>query len=363
MRPGNVPRNRSQNLRLDGGIKGGPAAVVARLGAVQSQDYLPAQWSLAQRTSGLSRADVDRALADGSIVRTHVLRPTWHFLARADARWMLELTGPRIRRSLAHRHRNLGLDARTLSKAERVVTKVLDGGEQMTRKELGAALTKSGLDGAGQRLPHMLGFFELDLAICSGARRGNDHTWALFDERVPASEKLDEADAVRRLVERYLQSHGPAAIADLGWWAGLKISEIRTALNELGPRVQNATVDDIELWWVEDGSAPRTKAEVRLLETYDEYVVGYTKSRFIGDPHRNRAIDAWRSRTSPPHVVTRAGAILGGWRRTKKGSEVTIQVELYERQPAAVTASLRREAKRFADFYDFDLSLEIETKN
>ena len=350
---------RSANLGLDGLIKGGPGAVVGHLLAVQAQEYLPAQWSLGQRGEGVTSSAVDAALAAGEIVRTHALRPTWHFLAPDDARAILELTGPRVRRSIAHRHRDLDLDARTLTKAERVVVKAVSGGGQLTRAELGEVLTKSGIEVTGQRLPHILLSCELALAVSSGAWRGKDPTYAAFDERVPLGRTIDPADAIRMVVERYLRSHGPAAIADLGWWAGLKVAEIKTALDELGPQVVSATVDGIELWWFEPTSVTHQRAEVRLLETYDEFIVGYTRSRFLGDPNQRRAIDAWRSRTSMPNLVTRGGVILGGWRRTRKGPRVAIQVEFYEEPSRAVTASLRREAERFAAFYDLEPMLEV----
>ena len=91
--------------------------VVRRHLAMQSQDYGPAKWSIGQRSGGLIDADVDAALADGSIIRTHVLRPTWHFVARDDARWLLTLSGPRVQKLLAPRHRELGLDPLRVSRS------------------------------------------------------------------------------------------------------------------------------------------------------------------------------------------------------------------------------------------------------
>ena len=47
-------------------------------------------------------------------------------------------------------------------------------------------LARGGVDVAGQRLPYLLMHAELDALICSGPRRGAQHTYMLLDERAPA---------------------------------------------------------------------------------------------------------------------------------------------------------------------------------
>src|SRR5437899_2007602 len=86
-----------------------PQAIVAHLGAVQSQDYPAALWALGLRLTNASRESLECAFNRGAILRTHVLRPTWHFVTAADIRWMLALTAPRIQRAMASRDRELGL--------------------------------------------------------------------------------------------------------------------------------------------------------------------------------------------------------------------------------------------------------------
>ena len=81
--------------------------------AMQAQHYAPAKWSIGQRSVDLQDEDVDLALAEGSIVRTHVLRPTWHFVASEDIWWLLALSAPRVHQANAGRYRELGLDGRT----------------------------------------------------------------------------------------------------------------------------------------------------------------------------------------------------------------------------------------------------------
>jgi hypothetical protein len=87
-----------EGLGLTRAASTSPEQLVTRLGAMQAQDYGPAKWSLGPRMPGASDALIEQAFADGTILRTHVLRPTWHFVSPADIRWLLGLTSPRITR-------------------------------------------------------------------------------------------------------------------------------------------------------------------------------------------------------------------------------------------------------------------------
>src|SRR5512133_2693861 len=158
-----------------------PAQVVEQLGAVQSQDYAGAKWALAQRVQGpLTDTEIDKAFNEGQILRTHVMRPTWHFVAPADIRWLLMLTGPRVHQASAFMYRKLELDAAIIKKSYKVLEKALQGNKQLTRTELGTALEKAGIPTAeGQRLGYFMMSAELDGVICNGGRKGKQFTYAL----------------------------------------------------------------------------------------------------------------------------------------------------------------------------------------
>lgn len=187
-----------------------PAEVVAWFGGVQSQDYGGAKWAVGQRLDGAADADLDRALAEGSILRTHVLRPTWHFVARDDLQWMLALTAPRVLAASGTNRRKLGLTDAVLAKANDVLRQAVEGGAQLTREELGDALAEAGIDPTGQRLPHLLAAAELEGVLCSGGLRSKQHTYALFDARAPKARPMKREAAITELARRYFASHGPA---------------------------------------------------------------------------------------------------------------------------------------------------------
>ena len=105
MKRADIARRRLVNQHLLRPSLKSAADVVSTLGAVQAQEYAGAKWAIGQRAAGLTDADVDDAMAEGSIIRTHILRPTWHFVTPADIRWMLDLTAPRVRAAMSHAFR------------------------------------------------------------------------------------------------------------------------------------------------------------------------------------------------------------------------------------------------------------------
>ena len=241
------------------------------MGAVQAQDYTGAAWALALRAADLTLADVDRALAAGRILRTHVLRPTWHFVAPADIRWMLALTGPRVQAAMRSYDHKLELDGRVYARARALMSTALEGGHALTRAELAGVLRAGGIEAAGQRLAHIVMHAELEADICSGPRRGAQFTYALLAERAPRATLLPRGEALAALAERYFRSHGPATVRDFAWWSGLTLADARVAVADL-PAGRGEVL----------AAAPgpeRALGAHYLLPNYDEYLIAYKRSR------------------------------------------------------------------------------------
>jgi hypothetical protein len=330
---------------------------------MQAQDYGPAKWSIGQRSTGLVDADVDEALATGSIVRTHVLRPTWHFIARGDVRWLLALSGPRVQQGNGPRYRQLGLDERTLARCEAVIASALRGDHRLTRNAIGAVLDDAGIDRSGQRLPHILMDCELEAVICSGGLSGTQQSYALLDERVPKGRRIDRDEALVELTRRYLTSHGPATVKDMSWWSGLTIADLRKALGLLDVEVRNETVDGIVFWSVaSDGAPPPAVRGAHLLQTYDELVVGFTGSRFFGDPGAELARAAWRDRTFPSGVILLNGRIGGHWRRTLERDRLRVEVHLYREPKRGHARAVEAAAEQLGRFFGREVELETRQR-
>jgi hypothetical protein len=330
--------------------------------AMQAQDYAPAKWSIGQRSASLTHADVDRALADGSIVRTHVLRPTWHFVAAEDLRWLMALSGPRVQQGNARRYAELGLDARTRARCEQVIGKALAGGARLTRGELGERLDAAGIDRAGQRLPYILSHCELEAVIGSGGLAGKQQTYMLLEGRVPAATTFDRDEALAELTRRYLSSHGPATVKDLSWWSGLTMKDLRGALASMGDEVKTDEVGGLELWSpADDPDGPSPARGVHLLQTYDEIVVGYSESRFLGDPQNERARAAWFDRNFPSGVFLLNGRIGGLWRRRAEPKRILVEVVLYEGAKRGHRAAIEKATDGLGAFFERPVELTIRS--
>lgn len=354
---------RLRSQRLDGtGFEptaAGAVAAVRRLGAVQSQDHEPALWSLAQRAPGARRADLAAAFDAGAFIRTHVLRPTWHFVAPEDLRDLLALTGPRVAAGCAGRWRELELPAEVRARATDVLVSAIGERGPLTRAELGEALQQAGIDPGGQRLPHLLMYAELEAALCSGGLRGRQQTWALVDDRVPpAPAPFDRDAALRGLAVRYATGHGPVTERDFAWWSGLTLADVRKGL-ELGrPDLDALEIADRRYWFGEPPPADASPGPVaRLLQSYDEFVVAYSESRHLVDPegHAARMPRGWMLSTA----LVVDGRLAGRWQRTLRPDRVEVHVTPFAPLGGPARSALTEEAERFAAFLDLPLRLVV----
>lgn len=352
---------RMRNVRLWGAPAKSPQDVVRWLGAVQSQEFGPAKWSIAQRLARpTSDAAIDELFNNGTVLRTHVLRPTWHFVLPEDIVWMLELTGPRVRQKQASRDRQLGIDVPVMKKSNTLITRALRGGGRMTRQELRAALAKGGVDVAdSQRLNHIVGNAELMGVICSGELRGKQHTYALIEDRARNARSLSPDDALAELTRRYFTSHGPATVKDFSWWSSLTTSEIRRGIGMLGAALRQQTIDGLTYWSARTAVRARaTPPRAHFLQPYDEIIVGYTESRYSLDLS-GMARTHFPEMFSAPFLVD--GQVLGSYKRALEKNTVRIAATPFRPLDRTEAAALDEEAERLGSFLGLGVDLTTTT--
>jgi hypothetical protein len=298
--------------------------VVRRLCAVQAQDYSAAKWALGLRCRDVVDADVEAAFNAGAIIRTHLLRPTWHFVDPADLRWLLALTGPRVHALNGYAYRRFELDAAVCRRGAAVVSKALKDGAHLTRDELGRALEAAGIAMAEpHRLAYMMMRLELDAVICSGPRRGKQSTYALLEERVPSAEEPNRDESLALLATRYFATRGPATMRDLAWWSGLTVADARRAVAIA--ELDEETIDGVTYWRGAGGTArPAPSPAAHLLPNYDEYFIGFRDRSAIGARVKGRTFppDTFRA-----HVLAVDGQLVGGWRRQLAGGRVHVELK------------------------------------
>ena len=322
-----------------------------RLGAVQAQDYAGAKWALAQRTrNAVTDAAVERAVDAGAIVRTHVLRPTWHFVAACDLRWMLALTGPRISRALASYNRVLEITPAVIRRSHAAIAKALEGGRHLTRAEVAAVLDRARVGTlTGHRFGRLVVQAELDAIVCSGARRGRHSTYALLDERVPAARGIERDAALAELARRYFPTRGPASAHDFAWWSGLTVGDARRAVAILGRELERMDIGGRPFWMSAGAKTPPRQPCAHLLPNYDEYFIGLVDRTAIGG--RLGSVERVTGGNALiNHIATVNGQIVGGWKRTAAGPRVTLRFDLLTRLSRAERALLDRAIERYRAF-------------
>jgi hypothetical protein len=331
--------------------------VVATLGAVQAQDYGASKWGIAQRTRGLADSEIEKEIDDGAIVRTHILRPTWHFVAAADVGWMLALSAPRVHAANAYWYRWLEVDEAVARRSRTVLTKALRG-KQLTRVELGHVLGRAKIQITNpRRLACIVMRAELDGVICSGARRGKQFTYALLEERVAKPTALEREAALFELARRYFTTRGPATVDDFAWWSGLAKADAKRGVEAAATQLGHESIEGRSYWFPAAERAVRISSSLaHLLPNYDEYFIGLKDRSAFGARLKASGVEA-RIDGLSGNVLIVNGQIVGGWRRTLVGRTAVVELKSLIRLREAERRAVGVAAQRLGRF--FGLSVEI----
>ena len=350
-----VFRARLWNSQLLGARAKTAAEVVASLGAVQSQDYAGAKWAIAQRmATPTTNAMLDESFNAGEILRTHVLRPTWHFVAPEDLRWMLALTAPRVHQANAYMYRQLELDAAIFRRASAALVKALEDGAPMTREEISAVYKKHRIVASGPRLAALVMHAELEGLVCSGPLRGKQFTYALLEKRVAKVPRLDRDEALAGLTRRFFTSHGPAQTRDFAWWSGLTLTDARRGLDHAKEHLEEIDVEGATYWFRPSEKRLGFKAPVlHLLPNYDEFLGSYRDNRASLTPEVLNRIQDQPGRFV--HTIVLNGRVVGGWRREIGKRSVALTVDLF----VSLSGSERKALQRAIDAYGAFLDLPV----
>lgn len=313
--------------RLTGPAASAPEQVVGELLAVQAQDAPLARLAVAQRADCHVGA-VAEAIDAGRVLRTHLLRPTWHYVLAEDLPWLIELTGRRMVSGDASRLRQLGLDPDVLARGLDAVAARLGAGPA-TRPEVVDALVAAGVvprdREVGSRAAHILMHAEARALVASGPLRGGEHTYELYGVPLPGR---DRADAAAELTRRFFASHGPASIRDLMRWVNLTKGDINRALAELGDAVAHVDADGVRLYYVPDSAQTPVRGATWLLSTFDEGFLSYRDvpwPRASGHPLGDSRY-RWSEAGGGPVLDDLAD--VGTWKRTLRPGRLTLRLDL-----------------------------------
>ncbi|MEO6471340.1 MAG: winged helix DNA-binding domain-containing protein [Aeromicrobium sp.] len=329
-----------------------PEDVVAHFGCMQSQDFAMAGWAIGRRTNGLTDAMLGKSFTSGRFLRTHILRPTWHFVLPEDLGWMMKLTAPRVHRLMASHNKTIDLAEPELAKASEVIVETLSDGEAMTRTELAAHLAEAGIHATSIRLAHLFIHAELETLICNGPLAGKQHTYILAPPAVRnAAAAMTEDEALAQLARTYIRGHGPSQPADLSWWSSLTLSQSRKAFEFAG--LTPLSIEG-ESYWTDETQIEAELPVAALIPAFDE-TISYVRKPL--DHVRYPGVTPDLARGGGLLFV--GGVIGGSWSRKVKAESVEIEVTCHGKLSKKERLAIELEADRYAAFLEAAYELKL----
>ena len=346
---------RLQNQQVSFSTVHSPEELVFHMLAMQAQVYPMAKWAIGLRVRGCTDKQVENAFNAGKILRTHVLRPTWHFVSPIDIRWLLKLTGPRVRAINERYHVKQELDKKVFKKSNDVLIKTLRDNKHLTRTALQAALKKSRINASGIRLAFIMMEAELEGIICSGGQERNQFTYALLEERVAPVKEINREESLCLLARKYFTSRGPATVNDFSWWSGLTVKDCSNAIEMLKEELTLEIINSRDFYYIHSG-VPKTKVDqpAFYMPDFDEYGIAYKdRSAILGEKVSEKS----HASLGYPHVLVVDGVIAGTWKITKGARnvrllETKVPADILKSRKNAISAA----GKRFSDFSHLKIS-------
>lgn len=327
-----------------------PHEIVSWMGAMQSQALDMAKWAIGTRLENRNVKDIDEALNTGEIIRTHILRPTWHFVSAEDIHWMFDLSNPRLKPIYRSYAKTFGADESLIYHVVPLLEKVLVGGKHLTKQEIGDALSEQDIKLDEGHLQLTISYAEMEGIIVNGRQKGNKQTFTLFEEWVPRKKTICKEEALECLVRRFFTSHGPATIHDFIWWSGLTATECRQAIEMIRADFICETINGRDFWMRNDTKSPSVDKDFALLlPPFDEFVVSYkNRSEIIEEAHYAKVMT--KNGLFSPTIMLN-GEIIGSWKKVSQKGSSRIELSFFEKTPKKKQDLFKSEIKRLEYFY------------
>jgi hypothetical protein len=327
---------------LSGEALRSPEKVVERLLAVQGQDPRGARLAIRARSTGLTAADVDRALTEErSLLITWLNRGTLHLVRSEDYPWLQALTTPPLLTSSARRLRHEGVRPEEAERAVAAIEQALVEEGPRTRAQLRQRLEAAGLPTAGQALIHLLFLVALRGIAVRGPMVGKEHAYVLVRDWLGEVKPVNREKALAELARRYLVGHGPAGDRDLARWAGLPLRDARAGLATIAAELEEREDGLVDLVRRPPAAPPPPP---RLLGAFDPLLLGWTSREEVVGPHK--VLVTMNGIFRPFALVD--GRAVAIW-RLARGKVAIEPLEGLGRKDAA---ALEEEAERVLEFLD-----------
>jgi len=334
-----------------------PQEIVQHLGAMQAQDYTMAKWAIGSRCDSTEKV-IEEAINSAKIIRTHILRPTWHFVASDDIYWMLDLSAPQVKRFTASAAKKYGYDEKKLDQTNSKIEKLLTGNNHLTRDEIMQELNIKKSSSEDFLSAAIMMNAELDGLVCNGKMKGKQITYALLEERVSKPKfKLTKEEALSKLAKRYFESHGPATLTDFSWWSGFPPTTCKLAINAIELQLNSVEIESQKYWFGNDISKDSDFREsVHFLPAFDEILISYkTREASILSEHQSKAFT--NNGIFKP-IILENGKVIGIWKRTIKKDHAKIETQFFYETESHKKTILFEGIKAFENYLETKIVIE-----
>lgn len=327
-----------------------PQEIVKHFGAMQAQDYAMAKWAIGSRCSS-SEKEIEEAINSAQIIRTHILRPTWHFVSPDDIYWMLELSSPQVKRLFATLAKQHGFDEKKFDQVNAAIEKLLAGNNHLTREEIMQELNIQKKAGDLSPVIVMMNA-ELDGLVCNGKMKGKQITYALLEERVSKPKtKLSTEEALAKLALRYFESHGPATVNDFSWWSGFPATICKKTINAIELQLEGISIDNQQYWFKKGlRDEGNFRESLHFLPAFDEILISYKTRDFSFNTEHQSKVFTNNGIFKP--IIVENGKVIGIWKRTIKKDHAKIETEFFNETESSKKEILFEGIKAFETYLD-----------
>jgi len=335
-----------------------PQEIVHHLGTMQAQDYAMAKWAIGSRCEATEK-EIEEAINSGKIIRTHILRPTWHFVAAEDIHWMLDVSGPQVKRIILADTKKHGYDEKEFGKLNSAIEKILAGNNHLTRDEIIQELNMKKISGEYHLSPVLIMMYaELEGLVCNGIMKGKQMTYSLLEEKVTKPPtKLTKEEGLGKLAKLYFKSHGPATLSDFSWWSGFPATICKTVMNSISSELNSVEIDNQTYWFGTDLSLENNFREsVHFIPAFDEILISYkNREASILLEHQSKAFT--KNGIFKPTILEN-GKVIGTWKRTIKKDHVKIETDFFNKTEISKKEILFEGIKSFEKYLETKIVIE-----
>lgn len=334
-----------------------PQEIVNHLGAMQAQDYTMAKWAIGSRCDATEKS-IEEAINSGKIIRTHILRPTWHFVSAEDIHWMLDFSGPQVKKIILSAAKKYDLDEKKLKKINASIEKILLNNKSLTREEIIRELGFKKETDQNFSSTLIMGYAELDGLVCNGNMKGRQITYSLLEEKVPKTKtKLTKEEGLAKLAKRYFESHGPATLPDFTWWSGFPATTAKLAVLSIESELDSVEVDGKKYWFKKgltcELNAPK---KIHFLPSFDEILISY-KTREITIAKEHQA-NAFTNNGIFWPIIIENEKVIGIWKRSLNKGYTKIETSFFESISQKKKALVFEAIKPFENYLETKIIIE-----